>query len=118
MFDDRGNYVATYGDPGSGKFKLRDPIDVAVGADGRSYVLDKTQKKIVMYDANRRPVKEQTFEDWPAVAHDGAEQPPVRDHAPRCRRLQRGPRRRPITGYLAAGKKPGQFDKPGAVAVD
>ena len=116
VFDDRGNFVATYGDPGQGNLQLNNPIDVAVGADGRSYVLDKGLKKVVVYDSNRRAIKEMKFQDWPlslTMAPNGrlyVTMPPgvVVFNADL----------KPVTGYLAAGKKNGQFDKPGAVAVD
>ena len=115
VFDPAGKFVATYGDPGQGPNQIWEPISVAVAPDGRSYVVDKTLKKIVIYDVTHKPIKEIDF----------------KDEAPLSVRVANGqlfvttPSGVVIgsldgqfqTGYISKGKKSGQFDTPGAVAV-
>jgi hypothetical protein len=114
VFDERGNYIRTYGEYGADLLQLQNPIDVAVAPDGRCYVLDKGEKKIVVYDPTGTPQTALTFEDWPlsiTIANDRlyVTMPPgvaVFD-------LDFGF----VTAYLDFGKDPGKFDKPGGVAV-
>ena len=114
VFDAKGNFVTTYGDFGNKPLQLWEPIGVAVAPDGRSYVVDKTKKKIVIFDSLHRPFKMVTFQDDPlsvSIANDNlfvttASGVMIGDFNGNL-----------LTGYIARGKKEGQFDLPGAVAV-
>src|SRR3990172_6572290 len=65
VFDSDGTYITQFGDPGKEQFKIKDPIGVAVAPDGRIYVLSKTLKKIVAYNAQFKPVHEVKFSEFP-----------------------------------------------------
>jgi sugar lactone lactonase YvrE len=114
VFDPEGNYVATYGEFGKKPLELWDPIDVAIAADGRSYVLDKTQKKIVVYDSARRPIHVITFPEAPLSVEVSGDKLFVTTVSGVLIGDLRG---NLLTGYIARGKKTGQFDLPGALAV-
>ncbi|MHB9148476.1 MAG: NHL repeat-containing protein [Thermoleophilia bacterium] len=115
VFDSEGNFVSTYGSFGQGSGQIWEPIDVAVAPDGRSYVLDKGLRKVVIYDPTRTPVHEVNFPDEDplsiTVADDllfvtavsGVLISDLDGNA--------------LTGYVARGREPGQFDMPGGVAV-
>jgi DNA-binding beta-propeller fold protein YncE len=115
VFEPDGTFVTAYGEIGQEPLKLWEPLGVAVAPDGRSYVLDKSQKKIVFYDSTYTPVKEVVLnEEAPlsvTVANDllfvTTESGIVISDLDG--NLQ--------TGYVKRGKKPGEFDRPGGVAV-
>lgn len=115
VFDERGEFVTTYGEVGQEPLKLWEPIDVAVAPDGRSFVLDKGQKKVVQFSSARKAQKEIKFEEHPlSLTIKGDRIYVTTDSGVLVGDLDGNL----VTGYVAKGQKPGQFDKPGGVAVD
>ncbi len=114
-FDKDGNFVTTFGDAGDQPKQLWEPIGIAVSSDGRAYVLDKGKKKIVMFDAQHRAQKVLTFQDSPLSVTIARKRLYISMVAGVVEfDLDMG---KPITGYVSRGKKAGQFDMPGGVAV-
>lgn len=115
VFDRDGTFKETFGgEPGQKANQIWEPIDVAVGQDGRAYVLDKGLKKIVIYDVTRAPQKEIVFEPTPlSVTIKGDRLYVTTESGVMVGDLDG----RLVTGYVHLGQGPGQFDKPGAVAV-
>jgi DNA-binding beta-propeller fold protein YncE len=115
VFDQKGEFVTTYGDFGQEPLQIWQPLDVAVAPDGRSYVLDKSQKKVVMYDAQHQPVQEMTLEEeYPlslTVANGNLFV--TTESGVLISDLDGNL----LTGYIKRGKAPGEFDRPGGVAV-
>lgn len=115
VFEADGTFVTFYGDIGKEPLKLWEPLSVAVAPDGRSYVVDKSQKKIVFYDPANKPVKEVVLEEeapiYATVANNllfvTTESGVIISDLDG--NLQ--------TGYVKRGKDPGEFDRPGGVAV-
>lgn len=114
VFDGNGGFVTTYGETGKGALQLWAPIDVAVAPDGRSYVIDKSQKKMVIFDAQHKPIKAITFPENPTgVAINDNTLFATTDSGVVAGNLDG----KFLTGYVARGKKPGQFDRPAQVAI-
>lgn len=115
VFDEKGAFITTYGDFGQEALQIWQPLDVAVAPDGRSYVLDKSQKKVVMYDAQHQPVKEMTLEEeYPLSATVANGNLFVTTESGVLISDLDG---NLLTGYIQRGKGPGEFDRPGGVAV-
>lgn len=115
VFGPTGGFLSTYGDPGKTQYGLWDPIEVAVAPDGRSYVIDKTQRKMVIYDATHKPVKSVTFaDDAPTSVTIANNQLFVTTESGVIIGNLDGQFE---SGYVARGKNNGQFDRPGGVAV-
>lgn len=114
VFDRDGEFVTTYGDFGQDLFQIWQPLDVGVADDGRSYVLDKDLKKIVQYDAQHQPYNELTFEEYPLSLTVTDENLLVTTESGVLIGDLDG---NLLTGYVKRGKAPGEFDRPGGVAV-
>ncbi len=114
VFDENGEFVTLYGEAGDEIFQLRDPIDVAVTPTGRSFVIDKTSTKMVIYD-NGIPVDAIVFTDEPptGVSIVGDELFVTTESGVVIGDLDGNFQ----TGYVKRGKAPGEFDRPAAVAV-
>lgn len=114
VFDESGGFVTSYGDPGDGATQLMDPIDVAVTPTGRSFVVDKTQSKIVIYD-DYLPVDAIIFQDEAPLGVTVTEDQlfVTTESGVVIGDLDGNFE----TGYVARGKEPGEFDRPAAVAV-
>ncbi len=88
--------------------------EVAVAPDGRTYVLTKSLKKIVIYNPQRKPIKEIKF-DWQPTSLA------VRDNYLYVT-TRRGVMIGDLDGRLLTtfgkwGKAPGEFDLPGGIVV-
>ncbi len=116
VFDEDGNFVRVYGDAGQEELQIWEPIDVAVASDGRSYVLDKGQKKVVIYDSAYQANGVITFEEeYPlSITIEDDQLFLTTESGVLVGDLDGNL----ATGYVAWGKEPGMFDKPGGVAVD
>jgi sugar lactone lactonase YvrE len=114
VFDEDGQFVTLYGETGEGALQLQDPIDVAITETGRSFVIDKTSSKMVIYD-NGVPVDAIVFTDEPptGVTIAGDELLVTTASGVVIGDLEGNF----STGYVRRGKEPGSFDRPAAVAV-
>lgn len=115
IFDKDGDYAGVYGEAGKGNLKLWDPIDVAVASDGRSFVIDKTQNKMVIFDRGHRATEEILFQDEAPLSVS------IKDDSlfvtTESGVIVGSVDGQAQTGYIKRGKNPGEFDRPGAVAV-
>jgi outer membrane protein assembly factor BamB len=114
VFDRNGTFVTTYGTIGEGETDLWEPLGIAVAPDGRSYVVEKSKKKIVFFDAQRLPIKAVTLEEYPLSARVANDQLFVTTESGVLISDLDGNLE---TGYIKRGKAPGEFDRPGAVAI-
>ncbi|MBA4371192.1 MAG: hypothetical protein C0418_06425, partial [Coriobacteriaceae bacterium] len=114
VFDRAGRYKTTYGEAGEGPLQIWEPLGVAVAPDGRSFVLDKTKYKIVEFDANKQPVRSITFEEYPLSVRIADDSLFVTTESGVLIGDLEGNLQ---TGYVERGKEPGQFDRPGGVAI-
>ena len=90
---------------------------MAVAPDGRSYVVDKSLRKIVIYDTQRQPMHEITFPDaYPLSANISNEELYITTESGILVSDLEGTA--PTTWYISRGKEPGQFDLPGGMAID
>jgi hypothetical protein len=73
VFDTDGRFLVSFGQPGKGEGRLQRPTALAVGPDGRVYVLDNGRKRVLVY-RDWRPVGEfevgPTEEDLVSLAVD------------------------------------------------
>lgn len=116
VFDSAGDFVTVYGTAGTGAFELDNPIDVAISSDGRSFVVDRTLGKVVVFDATRQPINEIAFEEPPTSVTIGGDEELLfitTDSGVLIGNLDG----ELLTGYIARGREPGQFDRPAGVAV-
>jgi len=114
VFDENGNYVDQFGDPGEGQYNIKDPIGVAVAPDGRVFVLSKTLKKVVIYDGGFKPIKEIKFAEWPLslTIHERVL------YVTTYRGIMVGDLDgNLITTFGKSGKAPGEFQLPGGIAI-
>lgn len=114
VFNRDGEFLTSYGNVGEGETDLWEPLGVAVAPDGRSFVVEKSKKKLVLFDAQNQPIKAITLEEYPLSARVADDLLFVTTEsgvliADLDGNLQ--------TGYIKRGKKPGEFDRPGSVAV-
>jgi DNA-binding beta-propeller fold protein YncE len=114
VFDRDGAFVTTYGTIGEGETDLWEPLGVAVAPDGRSFVVEKSKKKIVFFDAQRQPIKAVFVEEYPLSARVADDQLFITTESGVLISDLDGNLE---TGYIKRGKAPGEFDRPGAVAV-
>lgn len=115
QFDQNGGFVTTFGEPGTGPLQLKRPIDVGVADDGRAYVVDKDQDKIVMYDPTHKATKALTFKDEPPLSVTVANN---KLYITTASGILIGNLDGEIeTGLIHRGREKGQFDMPGGVAV-
>lgn len=115
VFDEDGGFIGVYGNPGRGPTDLWGPIDVAVASDGRSYVVDKSENKIVIFDATRNPLDSITFPDEPPLSVEVSDDELIVTTGSGV--LIGTLDGELLTGYVARGQEPGQFDRPAGVAV-
>lgn len=114
VFDRNKRFQRVYGEAGKGELLIWDPIDVAVAPDGRSWVVDRTQSKIVEYDVTGVATKEVITPEPPTQITIKDDMMFVCvDSGVLIADLDMNL----LTGYIARGKEPGQFDRPGGVAV-
>jgi DNA-binding beta-propeller fold protein YncE len=114
VFDENGKYVTQFGDPGTGRFKIKDPIAVSIAPDNSIFVLSKTLKKIVKYDAQYKPIHEINFGESPLAMtiHDR------KIYVTTIGGIMIGDLAgNLITSFGSRGKAPGQFDLPGGITV-
>lgn len=80
VFDEQGTFVRAFGGAGSGEGQLREPVGIAVAADGTVLVADAHNGRIARFSADGAwegawPVSQWTglqyFEPWLAVGSDG-----------------------------------------------
>jgi DNA-binding beta-propeller fold protein YncE len=115
VFDGSGRYVTTFaGEPGKGAKQVWQPIAVAVGPDGRSYVIDKGLNKMVIYDARHVATGEVTFPEAPTGVTVSGTNLFVTTRSGVVIGDLDG---KFVTGYVRWGKGDGEFDMPGNVAV-
>ena len=114
VFDGDGNYIRVFGEAGKGPLQLWNPIDVEVAPDGRMFVVDKSQSKIVEYDRSGRAVRDITT---PEPATSIAIKDNLMYVTTDSGVLIADTKGNLQTGYIKRGKKPGEFDRPGGVAV-
>ncbi len=115
VFDADGAFVAAYGTPGNGPLELSGPVDVAVSDDGRSYVIDRSSSKMVVYDQSRNPVDSIDFpDDTPMSVTVAGDELIVTTASGVLVGTLDGELQ---TGYVARGPEPGQFNRPNGVAV-
>lgn len=114
IFDRNGNYVTSYGEPGTGDLQISQPVDVAVASDGRSYVLDKTLKKMVIFDPTHKAVSGITFPEYPLSVTVREDNVFVTTESGVLIGDLDG---NLLTTYVRKGRDKGAFDKPGGVAV-
>lgn len=114
VFDKSGNFRSTYGDFGEGPLQVWEPLGIAVAQDGRSYVIDKQKKKIVVYDVNHKAVKSIATPEYPLSARVANGSLFVTMESGVVIADLDG---NLLTGYIKRGKKAGEFDRPGAVAI-
>lgn len=114
VFDEGGNYVTQFTDIGEGKYKYKDPIGVTVAPDGRVFVLSKTSKKIVIYDAQYKPIHEINFSEAPLSMTISNQ----KLYATTVRGVMVGDLNgNLITTFGKRGKGVGEFDLPGGIVV-
>ena len=114
VFDRNRRFLRVYGEAGQGALLIYDPIDVAVTPDGRSWVVDRTQGKIVEYDVTGVAVREIATPEPPTQITISDDTMFVTvDSGVLIADLEGNL----LTGYISRGKEPGQFDRPGGVAV-
>jgi len=115
VFDQGGNYVTQFGDPGKEEFQLRHPISVATAPDGRVFVLSKTLKKIVVYNSLFQPMNEIGFDDWPLsmTIHDQKLYVTTRGGI-----MIGDLEGNLITTYGKRGRAPGEFQYPSGITID
>jgi sugar lactone lactonase YvrE len=114
VFDDNGQFVTLYGETGDAPLQLQDPIDVAVAPTGRSFVIDKTSSKMVIYD-DGVPVDAVIFTDEaPTSVTIADDELLVTTESGVVVGDLDGNFQ---TGYVKRGKEPGSFDRPAGVAV-
>jgi len=114
VFDDNKRFLRVFGEAGKGELLIYDPIDVAISPDGRAWVVDRTQSKIVIYDPTGVAAREITTPEPPTSITISADQVFVTvDSGVLIADLEGNL----LTGYISRGKDPGQFDRPGGVAV-
>lgn len=114
VFDGDGKYIRVFGEAGKEALKLWNPIDVEVTPDGRAFVVDKSQGKLVEYDTTGRAVRDIKTEEPPtsiAIADD------LMYVTTESGVLIADLEGNLQTGYVKRGKDPGSFDRPGGVAV-
>jgi DNA-binding beta-propeller fold protein YncE len=114
VFDENGNYVSQYSENGTGKYKINDPLAVTVASDGSIFLLSKTLKKIVKYDAQFKPLKEINFSESPIAMtiHDR------KLYVTTAGGVMIGDLDgNLITSFGTRGKGVGQFDLPGGIVV-
>ncbi len=115
VFNEEGGFEYVYGNPGQGATDLWNPIDVAVADDGRAFVVDKSENKIVLFDVAHTPVSTITFAEEPPLSVEiSGEELIVTTGSGILIGTLDGELQ---TGYVARGKAPGQFDRPASVAV-
>lgn len=114
VFDQDGGFIRVFGEAGKGDLLIYDPIDVAVAPDGRAWVVDRTQSKLVIYDQTGVAEREIVTPEPPTSITIANDQVFVTvDSGVLIADLEGNL----LTGYIARGKEPGQFDRPGGVAV-
>ncbi|HET6498495.1 MAG TPA: 6-bladed beta-propeller, partial [Coriobacteriia bacterium] len=115
VFDSDGAFIATYGSPGNGPTDLTGPVDVAVAADGRSYVIDRPGRKMVIFDPSRVPVEAISFpDDAPMSVTIRGEELVVTTASGILIGNLDGEL---LMGYVDPGREPGQFDRPNGIAI-
>jgi len=115
VFDGDGNYIRVFGDAGRAPLGIWDPIDVGVTSDGRVFVVDKSQQKLVEFDQNGTAVRDIVLEEEaPTSITVTDENLLVTTESGVLVASLEGDL---LTGYIKRGKEPGQFDRPGGVAV-
>ena len=115
QFDQGGGFVTTFGEPGTGPLQLKRPIDVAVADDGRAYVVDKDQDKIVIYDPTHKATKAITFKEEPPLSVTVANNKLYVTTVSGVLIFDLDGKIE--TGLIHRGREKGQFDLPGGVAV-
>ena len=65
VFDPRGSYLRTIGEPGSGPGQLTDPQGMFVHGDGRVWIADTPSRRIQPYAATGSPLAPLTLEFFP-----------------------------------------------------
>jgi DNA-binding beta-propeller fold protein YncE len=115
VFDSRGRYVGLIKGEASGQYTLKWPISVAVADDGRIFVLSKQDRKIIVFDQNYTPINVITFTNVipTALAIKNDRLYVGTDKAIMIGTLDG----RPVTQIGRFGKKPGQFDLIGGLAI-
>lgn len=114
VFDPQGNFRTVFGEAGKEPLKLWNPLDVAVTPDGRAFVVDKTQNKIVEFDQTGVAVREiETPEAPTSITIQGESMFVTTESGVLIADLDGDLQ----TGYISFGKEPGQFDRPAGVAV-
>ena len=114
VFDSNGRFVRVYGEAGKGDLLIYDPIDVAITPDGRAWVVDKTQGKIVEFDVTGRAVRDIVTPELPLSITYADENLFVTVESGVLVADLDG---NLLTGYVRRGKEAGSFDRPGGVAV-
>ena len=83
-FSSAGEYVGSFGDPGSGPGEFRVPHSVSVAADGRVYVADRENNRVQVFTADGVFLEEWTDSKCPMGVHiDAAQMVYVSDQIPR-----------------------------------
>lgn len=114
VFDGDGNYLRVFGDAGKEPLQMWNPIDVNVTPDGRAFVVDRSQSKLIEYDTSGVAVRDIEIEEPPTSVTITDELIFVTtDSGVLIADLQGNLQ----TGYIKRGKEPGSFDRPGGVAV-
>ncbi len=63
VFDSEGNYVGMIKGEENGPYKLKWPVSVGVSDDGRIYVLSKQDKKLIVFNRDYKPVRVIEFDN-------------------------------------------------------
>lgn len=114
VFDRSGKLIAKIGKEGSGRGELRFPIGVAAAPNGNIYVVDKNQNKIVVYNIKGQVLNE-IPEMFPLVAAAVDKKLYVATYAHVVVYDLEG---KQLARWGNRGRKPGEFDFPGGIAVD
>jgi len=114
VFDDDGDFIRVYGEAGKEPLQLWDPIDVAPLPDGRSFVVDKTQNKLVEFDQTGLAIRAIEIEEAPLSITVNSENIFVTTESGVLIADLDG---NLLTGYVRRGKEAGSFDRPGGVTV-
>jgi sugar lactone lactonase YvrE len=126
LFSLQGEHLRTVGKRGSGPLEFNFPAAIAVGPDGRAYVVDMLNFRVQIFDAEGTFRGEfgqlgagvpGTFEKAKGIAHDTFGNIYVTEGAHGFIQIF-NPDLQPLMAFAGRGLDPGYLKVPGAIAID